>query len=544
MSGPTPSETYIRDTAHSEDGLSIESQDEDQGDGLISMETPSDTLPPPDNIQDGPVGESSGSEIWPSDDFEDFVHVNTGQPLRHSSPPPGTGGAGLVPPPGAAPPSDPISTTASHRALSTHGPNEGEPATYDMQLVHVPRPSHHRLSRYPRAERDQAGQGSSQPPPPPLNLFGSSGIAYTNEERVQLLSVPLFSPYLNPPQPVTWPYRPGRPPYPQPYNPFAPSLHDYPPPPPPPLSPESPPQRLRPMPPPLNLFGPSGIAYLNGEWMQLSSAPLSSPSLDPYQPVTWPSRPDHPPYLQPYNPLTLPLYGYPPPPPPPFWPKSPPPRLRPRPHVSYRSVPPPSTPPIWRRRAALNPTSGDEAIVIEEHVKPRKTYNPFDSSDSEDGSRGSRYRLSNRSRSMSRSRSRSKLRSRSGSNRSESTASDSSSSTSTSGSRKPFMHLFPKLKNKKPGRSGGESAAAEWEQQKRELGEKNKPLDRLMAMEGLEEVKREFLSVKATIDEARKRKGRLRRQDLNLVLLGNAGTGMTCPKWMREKPVPKPSIDT
>jgi hypothetical protein len=71
------------------------------------------------------------------------------------------------------------------------------------------------------------------------------------------------------------------------------------------------------------------------------------------------------------------------------------------------------------------------------------------------------------------------------------------------------MHLFPKLKNKKSGGSGGESsAAAEWERQKRELGEKNKPLDRLMAMEGLEEVKREFLKVKATTDEARKRKGR------------------------------------
>ncbi|KAI1504946.1 hypothetical protein F5X99DRAFT_331602 [Biscogniauxia marginata] len=46
-----------------------------------------------------------------------------------------------------------------------------------------------------------------------------------------------------------------------------------------------------------------------------------------------------------------------------------------------------------------------------------------------------------------------------------------------------------------------------------------------MALEGLEEVKKEFLKIKAMIDTARKRKGWLRRQDLNLVLLGNAGTG-------------------
>lgn len=91
----------------------------------------------------------------------------------------------------------------------------------------------------------------------------------------------------------------------------------------------------------------------------------------------------------------------------------------------------------------------------------------------------------------------------------------------------PSSHLFPELKIKKYGRSGIESpAAAEWERQKRELKEKNKALDQLMAMDGLEEVKSEFLKIKATIDEARKRKGWIKRQDLNLVLMGNAGTGM------------------
>lgn len=68
-------------------------------------------------------------------------------------------------------------------------------------------------------------------------------------------------------------------------------------------------------------------------------------------------------------------------------------------------------------------------------------------------------------------------------------------------------------------------AEAEWARQKKELGDKNKALDRLMAMIGLEDVKWEFLKIKATVAAARTRKGVLRRQDLNLVLLGNPGTG-------------------
>ncbi|KAK5655532.1 hypothetical protein OQA88_5463 [Cercophora sp. LCS_1] len=68
-------------------------------------------------------------------------------------------------------------------------------------------------------------------------------------------------------------------------------------------------------------------------------------------------------------------------------------------------------------------------------------------------------------------------------------------------------------------------AEAEWARQKKELGDESEALDKLMAMVGLEEVKWEFLKVKATIEAARRRKGVLRRQDLNLVLLGNPGTG-------------------
>jgi DNA replication protein DnaC len=49
---------------------------------------------------------------------------------------------------------------------------------------------------------------------------------------------------------------------------------------------------------------------------------------------------------------------------------------------------------------------------------------------------------------------------------------------------------------------------------------------RLMAMEGLEEVKADFARIKTMIEESRRREGQLRRQDLNLVLTGNPGTGL------------------
>ncbi|KAL2257139.1 hypothetical protein VTK26DRAFT_605 [Humicola hyalothermophila] len=68
-------------------------------------------------------------------------------------------------------------------------------------------------------------------------------------------------------------------------------------------------------------------------------------------------------------------------------------------------------------------------------------------------------------------------------------------------------------------------AEREWERRKSELGEKSKALDKLMSMVGLEEVKQAFLAIKSAIATAKQRKGRLRRQDLNLALMGNLGTG-------------------
>jgi hypothetical protein len=65
-----------------------------------------------------------------------------------------------------------------------------------------------------------------------------------------------------------------------------------------------------------------------------------------------------------------------------------------------------------------------------------------------------------------------------------------------------------------------------WEGMK-QRGEKSDALDRLMVLVGLEDVKMGFLKVKATIEAARRRKGWLRRLDLNVAFMGNPGTGKT-----------------
>ncbi|KAL7935358.1 P-loop containing nucleoside triphosphate hydrolase protein [Trichoderma chlorosporum] len=68
-------------------------------------------------------------------------------------------------------------------------------------------------------------------------------------------------------------------------------------------------------------------------------------------------------------------------------------------------------------------------------------------------------------------------------------------------------------------------AERDWMRQKEKLGEKCDALDKVMEMVGLESPKMAFLEVKAMIDASRSRQGQLRRQDLNLVLVGNPGTG-------------------
>ncbi|SPO02598.1 uncharacterized protein DNG_05271 [Cephalotrichum gorgonifer] len=58
-----------------------------------------------------------------------------------------------------------------------------------------------------------------------------------------------------------------------------------------------------------------------------------------------------------------------------------------------------------------------------------------------------------------------------------------------------------------------------WDRMKKQ-GDKSDVLERLMALVGLENVKIQFLKIKMTIDAARRRKGWLRRQDLNVAFLG------------------------
>ncbi|KAK4187278.1 P-loop containing nucleoside triphosphate hydrolase protein [Podospora australis] len=91
------------------------------------------------------------------------------------------------------------------------------------------------------------------------------------------------------------------------------------------------------------------------------------------------------------------------------------------------------------------------------------------------------------------------------------------------------MPLLPALGRKLLPKSGDSvellAPEQEWEWRKKELGEKSKALDQLMGMVGLENVKKEFITIKKTIAAASGRKGKLRRSDFNLFLIGNPGTG-------------------
>jgi hypothetical protein len=65
----------------------------------------------------------------------------------------------------------------------------------------------------------------------------------------------------------------------------------------------------------------------------------------------------------------------------------------------------------------------------------------------------------------------------------------------------------------------------DWERQKSIDGESNAAIDAIMDMTGLEEVKAQVLRIKAKIDTARRQNVSLKEERLNIVLLGNPGTG-------------------
>ncbi|KAK7428011.1 hypothetical protein QQZ08_005442 [Neonectria magnoliae] len=253
---------------------------------------------------------------------------------------------------------------------------------------------------------------------------------------------------------------------------------------------------------------PSGVVFLDGNWVELSPSVCSMPLQPP--PGAWyfgtPPNPPYTQYVQPQQQYAPPLQQFGPPPvqynpppgsiqptrgmpPPPFWGFG-----NPTSRIPPGRMPPGPPPQIT---VHAGPDSDSES----DSKEPRQ-YNPFDSSKSNDGA--------------------------SGSDSSEASAStDSTTSTKLdSMPHRPDIHLLPNGVDDTPdGSEGASPAVTEWERQKREFGDKNTVLDQVMSMVGIEEVKAEFLKVKATIEAARARKGRLRRQGLNMALMGNPGTG-------------------
>ncbi|KAL4079908.1 P-loop containing nucleoside triphosphate hydrolase protein [Scleroderma yunnanense] len=71
------------------------------------------------------------------------------------------------------------------------------------------------------------------------------------------------------------------------------------------------------------------------------------------------------------------------------------------------------------------------------------------------------------------------------------------------------------------------AARDKWEYQKRAEGVENEAIDKIMDMTGLEEVKEQILRIKAKIDTMKRQGVAINKERLNLVLLGNPGTGKT-----------------
>ncbi|KAH0828788.1 P-loop containing nucleoside triphosphate hydrolase protein [Lanmaoa asiatica] len=70
-------------------------------------------------------------------------------------------------------------------------------------------------------------------------------------------------------------------------------------------------------------------------------------------------------------------------------------------------------------------------------------------------------------------------------------------------------------------------ARDKWENQKRVDGVQNDAIDKIMDMTGLEQVKEQILRIKDSLDTMRRQGVPINKERLNLVLLGNPGTGKT-----------------
>jgi SpoVK/Ycf46/Vps4 family AAA+-type ATPase len=71
------------------------------------------------------------------------------------------------------------------------------------------------------------------------------------------------------------------------------------------------------------------------------------------------------------------------------------------------------------------------------------------------------------------------------------------------------------------------AAAKEWERMKREMNYVNAALDDLMDLTGIEKIKQQFLDIKSWIETLRRQGVDAKKENYNLVLLGNPGTGKT-----------------
>ena len=70
------------------------------------------------------------------------------------------------------------------------------------------------------------------------------------------------------------------------------------------------------------------------------------------------------------------------------------------------------------------------------------------------------------------------------------------------------------------------AAKEEWERQKKLEGAVNPPIDAIMAMTGLEDVKKQVLRIKSTVDTSTRQGTDLKGERFNIAMLGNPGTGM------------------
>ncbi|KAM0323930.1 hypothetical protein ACHAQA_008511 [Verticillium albo-atrum] len=96
------------------------------------------------------------------------------------------------------------------------------------------------------------------------------------------------------------------------------------------------------------------------------------------------------------------------------------------------------------------------------------------------------------------------------------------------GTHLPVPRSFPASEKSEPEPEAGNiSAKKNWEQMKRVEHANSKALDTLMDLIGLEEVKRQFLSIKNKVDTALRQQVSLKSERFSCSLLGNPGTGKT-----------------